>query len=153
MRAAWFAAASVLAAVLTGPLPALAAGGCQIVNVTPLSFGAYHSGTDFPVDSVGELDVSCSSPMATVQIQMGRGLSGRLNPRRATSLGATLGYNIFLDAARTSIWGDGTGESQAYTAMVTMGQPLHLPVYGRIFALQAVPTGVYTDTIQVVVIF
>ncbi len=33
------------------------------------------------------------------------------------------------------------------------GQTLRLPIFGRIFALQAVPPGNYTDSVAVVVIF
>jgi spore coat protein U-like protein len=153
MRGTPVLGAALVALLLAAP-SAHAAGSntCQILNVTPLAFGGYRSGTAFPVDSAGELDVKCGS-MVTLQIEMGHGLSGRLSPRRMTFLNSWVGYNLYIDAARTVVWGDGTGGSQAYMATVTMGQTLHVPVYGRMYALQEVPSGIYTDEIEVVILF
>jgi spore coat protein U-like protein len=91
--------------------------------------------------------------MAMVQITLTRGMSGHAGPRRMTGVGGFVAYELFLDAARTSIWGDGTAGSQVFAAAIGMGQTLRLPVYGRIFPYQAAPAGVYTDTIEVIVVF
>jgi spore coat protein U-like protein len=148
-----FVAGAALALSITSARSALSAGSsCQITNLTPLSFGAYTAGQGHPLDSTGELDVACSGSMP-VQISMGRGMSGRVSPRGMTYLGSTLAYNIFQDAACTAVWGDGTGGSQIYAAMVTMGQTLRLQMFGRIYALQSIPPGVYRDVVTVVVVF
>jgi spore coat protein U-like protein len=149
-----FAAAAVVLASLASVRPARAAGtNCQVVNVVPIVFGNYVAGQAHPVDAVGELDVTCNANL-TIQVTFSRGLSSRLNPRTMTTpLGGSLAYNIFEDAAGTTVWGDGTGGSRIYSAMALMGQPLRLPVFGRIYPLQGTPPGVYHDTVQILVVF
>jgi spore coat protein U-like protein len=144
--------AAVVVALFTSQRALAAGASCQIANVTPLSFPAYTAGQASPVDTVGELDVTCSAT-TTVQISLGRGVSGRLNPRTMTSLYSSLAYNIFQDAACTTVWGDGTGGSSLYTPTVMMAQVLRLSVYGRIYPLQATPPGIYRDQITVLVVF
>ncbi len=135
-----------------GPAGAAPPPTCNIANVTPLNFGVYRSGTANPVDSTGQLEVTCSGAVA-VQIQMGRGPSGRAHPREARSRSSHLLYDVYLDAAHTTVWGDGTGGTQALRTMTTMGQPLVLPFYGRVFPFQGVARGVYSDQVPVVVLF
>ena len=125
---------------------------CTVVNVTPMGFGTYHAGSAFPVDSTGEIDVSCTGSQL-VQISLGRGISGHQMPRQMSSQGTSLDYNLYLDAARTMIWGDGTEGTQTFTGFVTAGQILRLPIFGRVFALQSVPRGVYIDRIIAFVVF
>lgn len=125
---------------------------CTIVNVTPIGFGTYHAGSPFPVDSTGEIDVSCTGSQL-VQISLGPGISGHRMPRQMTTQGTSLDYNLYLDAARTMIWGDGTEGTQTFTGFVTAGQILRLPIFGRVFALQSVPRGVYIDRIIAFVVF
>ena len=69
-----------------------------------------------------------------------------------------LNYNLFHDAARTSIWGNGlsgTGIATASLRSVPVSETGHIsaqfPVYGRVPALQAVGMGGYSDTIVVTV--
>jgi spore coat protein U-like protein len=60
---------------------------------------------------------------------------------------ATIGYSLFTDTSRSSIWGNtvgsntvssnGTGAAQAYT------------VYGRVSAQTTPAPGTYTDTVTV----
>ena len=128
------------------------ASSCTIVNVTPMGFGTYHAGSSFPVDSTGEIDVTCTSSQL-VQISLGRGVSARQMPRQMTSQGASLAYNLYLDAARTMVWGDGTEGTLTFNGYVTAGQVLRLPIFGRVFALQSVPRGIYIDRIIAFVVF
>lgn len=125
---------------------------CRVDNVTPVAFGGYTSGMAMPLDSVGQLDVSCAS-MAQVRIIMGRGMSGGLSPRTLRSGSVALAYGLYLDAARTTAWGDGTEGTSAFTGMLQAGQVTRIPVFGRIFGRQAVPAGRYTDQITVTIVF
>lgn len=73
----------------------------------------------------------------------------------ATSRGI-LRYNLYLDPARTRVWGDGTAGSVwrlasphpafAHTRFV-------VPVYAAVTAAQNVPAGAYGDTIVVTLIY
>ena len=60
----------------------------------------------------------------------------------------TLTYNLFRDAAFTTVWGDGSGTTGQYQ----IGNPpnntdVPLTVYGRVPALQDVSAGSYSDTV------
>ncbi len=143
---------SLSLAALLVTAPSLAAPTCDILNATPLAFGPYTSGQAAPVDSIGEIDVQCTGTLA-VRISLGRGASGHQAPRAMSERGASLAYNIFLDATHTTIWGDGADGTQSFTGTAQAGQPLRLPMFGRIFGLQGVPRGRYTDRIVVVVTF
>lgn len=144
---------TALACLLLAAARADAAPTCQIANATPMTFGTYHAGQAGPLDSVGEIDVTCAGA-ASIQVILGRGISGRESPRELTGGGVSIAYNLFLDAARTTIWGDGAEGTQTFMGAVMAAQTLRLPVFGRIFALQAgAPRGTYTDRIVVSVIF
>jgi spore coat protein U-like protein len=55
---------------------------------------------------------------------------------------------LYLNATRTTIWGDGTSGTSRYTRwLVPANQNISLSVYGRIPAQQDVSVGNYTDTV------
>jgi spore coat protein U-like protein len=61
-----------------------------------------------------------------------------------------LNYNLYLNAARTTIWGDGTGGTQEFTDHTPpFGRSIVVPIYGRIPALQDVSVGSFSNTITV----
>ena len=59
--------------------------------------------------------------------------------------GSTLEYNVYLDAARTQIFGDGTGATAVFNAANARWQVVTF--YGRIFPGQTVPAGTYSDSL------
>jgi spore coat protein U-like protein len=67
--------------------------------------------------------------------------------------GNRLDYNLYLDAARTIVWGDGTNGTATYTATPIDGQVVSIPVYGRIPPRQNVAAGSYGATIRVQLLF
>jgi spore coat protein U-like protein len=141
----------VLAGALTS-VTAKAATTCSVANATPLNLGGYSAGQSGALDSTGEIDVTCTGA-AMVRITLGRGNAGHQNPRTMTLRSFSLDYGLYLDAAHTMLWGDGSEGTQIYFSAVGAGQTLRLPVFGRVFAMQAVPPGLYTDRIVVVVTF
>lgn len=64
-------------------------------------------------------------------------------------------YNLYLDANRSVIWGDGTAETQAFVTGNPQGnnQDHSVPNFGRIAPLQDVGVGYYSDTITVTLNF
>ncbi len=64
-----------------------------------------------------------------------------------------LNYNLYLDAARTSIWGDGTGGTALFTVAIPSGKAVNVTIFGRIPAGQDVAAGSYSDSIVVTIQF
>ena len=65
-----------------------------------------------------------------------------------------LTYNLYLDASRTTIWGDGTGGTQAYSdPSAKKNQSVTVTIYGRIPAGQDVSAVSYSNTITATINF
>lgn len=76
--------------------------------------------------------------------------------RRMTNYGGqdadSLLYNVYLDAARTAIWGDGTQGSQIWVAPnPPVRTRINVPIYGRIPAGQNIGVGSYGDTLMITI--
>jgi spore coat protein U domain-containing protein, fimbrial subunit CupE1/2/3/6 len=137
------------------------------VNSTSVAFGAYDPiGSSSPLDGSGQIAVDCNPNNVMFTATLSTGGSGSYTPRRMASGANTLQYNLYLDAARTNIFGDGSGGTQAATCITGItaygcigsnpsgqGRRATLPFYGRIPAGQDVEAGLYSDTIQVIVVF
>jgi len=134
-----FLGASVFAAA-TG---AGAAPSCKNITVTTLAFGNYDVYAAAPLDSAGTISYSCPPPTVPA-VDISAGGSGSFSPRRMQQTAGTdtLAYNVYSDAARTIVWG-------ATPIAVAAGNGMTVQFYGRIFALQDVSVGAYTDTLVV----
>jgi spore coat protein U-like protein len=128
---------------------------CYITTLA-LQFGAIHPSSSAHADSVGQLSVTCTDAPGTpirYSLSLSGGLAGAFTPRRMRSGGeAGLKYNLYVDAARSLVWGDGNGGTVNVVGdhrMVGSTVTKHYPVYGRIFAGQNVPAGVYGDSILI----
>ena len=148
-----FAFVSVLVLIWPGVATAIQ---CKL-TVSPINFGVYMPMTPAPVDVVGQITVRCQAQPGTFSVLIGPGLSGDQTNRAMSAGGAgLLYYNLYRDAARIEIWGDGTPPTFTQSGTRTQkGRPtfVNLPVYGRIFANQAPDTGVYNDNLLVTVLF
>jgi spore coat protein U-like protein len=116
---------------------------CHGISVTTLAFGNYDVYSTTPLDTAGTIFYSCPPPiLPTVEISAGNG--GSYSPRLMQLAGGTetLQYNVYVDAARTTVWG-------ATPISVPQGNALSVPFYGRIFAGQDVSVGSYSDTLIV----
>lgn len=120
------------------------------VEATPVNFGNYSPISTGPRDSTGRVSVTCNKSL-TVVIGLSAGLhAGGSYSNRALSNGRfLLSYQFFTNAARSIVWGDGTGG----TGVVQLKAPGSMTVYGMIPVGQAVGAGSYTDTVLVTVIF
>lgn len=147
---AYLAALTVLA--WCGRAEALCTG-----STTPISFGNYNVFAPTPVTTMATLTVTCNeAPPPTVTMQFGPSpTSGVFSPRRMkhATLADTLIYNLYTDAAGTSVWGDGTGGTTVVLRKVTRGKPALVSVYGVVPALQNVSAGTYRDVVTVTIIW
>lgn len=142
----------VLMLALFLPRPAFAA--CS-VSASAVSYGNYSPLALTPQDAVGLVSVNCSfviSLLTTYTVKLSTGGSGSYSTRSMSSAGNSLNYNLYTDALRLIIWGNGTGGSGflSNTQLIGIGGFTgDHPVYGRIPAQQNVAPGAYSDTIVV----
>jgi spore coat protein U-like protein len=145
---------ALAAALLLAPAPALA--DCTI-SVTPVAFGTYTPTSDAVRDGVGSVRTDCRHNVSPGGISIGTGGSGSYATRRMLNGSSQLQYNLFMDAARTTVWGNGSGGTATVSPPISQSSGLRrireAVIYGRIPARQNVRAGTYTDTMFVTVSF
>ena len=135
---------------------------CTTVTSQSIVFGTYSALGGTPVDSSGSVRVSCtgrcllSADVGVVSISAGS--SASFTNRTLVNGGQRLFYNLYTDAARSSVFGDGTGNTATVGFSAgggLLGGPstATVPIYGRIPARQDVAPGQYIDTLIVTVTY
>jgi len=132
------------------------AGAACTVSATGVNFGPYDVFVTIPLDSTGTVTVACDqSPPVDVTIAIGpSGTSGGFIPRqmRSASSPDRLNYNLFVNAGRSTVWGDGAaGTSTVFLKNVVKNRPVLTTIYGRIPPRQDVSVGTYTDSLTVTI--
>ena len=141
-RASLFAAAALLAS-----LPA-AADACS-VSTAGIAFGAYNPRSATARDSAGTINVDCPRN-ADVVISVSAGRSGTFTQRRMTNGASNLNYNLFTNAARSIVLGDGSAGTGTFSIAKLRGAASRT-FYGRIPGSQNVSAGAYGETLVVTV--
>lgn len=136
-------------------------GSCNIISTTDIAFGVYDPADAHfasPLDASGSVTIRCVRG-TVVDVALDQGLyatggSTCAAPQRRMSDGGTerLGYDIYQDAARTTVWGCDAANDQTYTSG-SPSAPTTLTTYGRIPAGQDVAAGSYSDTVVVTATF
>jgi len=132
------------------------AGAACSVSATGVNFGAYDVFVTAPLDSTGTVTVTCDqAPPVDVTIAIGpSGTSGGFVPRqmRSASSPDRLNYNLFVNAGRSTVWGNGSaGTSTVFLNNVRRNRPVVTTIYGRIPAGQDVSVGSYSDSLTVTI--
>lgn len=140
---------AALAALVPGPVSAQ----CSI-TATPVSFGTYLPFAGTATDSTGNVTIRCRL-VGPYTIALNDGLYGLGHPanRRMGASGAYLSYQLYTNATRSTVWGDGAGGSVTAFGLCNGYCNNSYNIYGRIPARQMVKPGTYTDTITVTVVF
>lgn len=141
----------LIPAVLFLLLPAAARAQCA-VTAAPVSFGTYLPFSPTAADATGSVRVACTNFTGSYTIALGSG-GGTISARRMVSGSIALLYQLYTTAARTTIWGNGTGGSVIVSGGCFFICNQTYSVYGRIPARQSARPGTYTDTITVIVTF
>lgn len=149
--------------ILLGTLTALAGGSvlfnhsgqvhaqsskCSL-NGGALAFGTYNPGFIAAVDVMGSVALTCSGKQQ-VQLSMsvgnGEGASYAGGRIMTSGAGGKLRYNLYTDASRTLVLGDGTNGSALLT--ISVEKSFSQTLWGRIPPGQlAVEPGSYGDTL------
>jgi spore coat protein U-like protein len=119
------------------------------LSATSLAFGLYDPLSSSPLDGTGSVSYHCHGGVRGVAT-LSTGSSGRFGQRTMRHGADTLVYNVYLDAARTQIWG---GLGGGGTPAVIQPGNRSIDCYGRVFPRQDVPPGTYTDTLVVTFFF
>jgi spore coat protein U-like protein len=154
------ATSAILAATQTANLPVTAtvSANCAI-STAAVAFGAYDPAVvnaSAALDGQGSVLVTCTSGASTT-VTLGQGSNADTGSTAAVPLrrmkdGGTnfLGYFLYSDTGRTTVWGDTGGTGLPHTGT---GSQATLTVYGRVTGGQNVPTGNYSDTVVATVTF
>lgn len=128
---------------------------CTIGSVSGLSFGDYDVFAGTPLDTSGSFSYTCTDVAGgSIVVHLSTGSAGTYSPRTLVSGAFVLEYNLYLDAARTSIWGDNTSGTSQYGPLTPgEGEATPVNVYGRVPAGQNARVGSYEDTVVVTIIF
>lgn len=123
------------------------------VSTTSVNFGAYDpvsANAATPRDATGTVNVYCTTgTVVNVSLDLGTHLTGSTR-RMLSGVANFLTYEIYRDAARSSIWNTvnmDSGTSTSKTVAINGG----FIAYGRIPAGQDVTMGSYSDTLLVTV--
>ncbi|HEY4317590.1 MAG TPA: spore coat U domain-containing protein [Herbaspirillum sp.] len=127
---------------------------------SPVAFGSYNAFSNTARDTAGSVTVTCSALIGILvayNIKLNGGMGGAIGTRRMRNGVSSLFYQLYTNAGRNIVWGDGTGGTQTITDgyLLSVGVDVikTFPVYGRITALQNVTYGAYTDTVTILLTY
>jgi len=137
------------------------------LNTTSAIFGSYDNTLN--ETAVATFSGTCSKgggadpDMTGATVKLSTGTSNSFASRQMAKGTDRLNYNLYTSAARTTIWGDGTGGSGTVAALVVQGngkflnnnssRNFSIAAYGRIPAGQDAVPGAYSDTITVTITY
>jgi spore coat protein U-like protein len=126
------------------------------IDTRPVTFGEYDSFDPGPRDTQGAVIYVCVRSLRDslpIRIEMSRGRASSFN-RAMFKNTEQLNYNLYLDATRRTVWGNGSEGTEYYSeSNAPNKKPVVVPVYGRIYPLQDVDGGEYSDVIEVKILF
>jgi spore coat protein U-like protein len=122
------------------------------IQTTPVLFGDYNVLSVTSKTTTGTVTYQCTLGVNIV-VTLSRGSSAAFDPRTMRNGSEVLNYNLYREATYQTIWGDGTGGSQTYTAVAALLVPVTVTVYGRVPAQQDVAAGGYSDSVVATIIF
>jgi spore coat protein U-like protein len=135
------------------------AASCQ-ASASDLVFGSYRFNSDVDVDSSATISISCvddgSGLDVNYSIEVSAGLSGDFADRGMNGPGGPLHYNVYADASRSMVWGDGSGGSVTVSGGFTLPGTTSAShtAYGRVPSQQAdIAAGHYADNLTITVTY
>ena len=124
------------------------------------AFGTYNPFSPVPTMSSATLTISCQatvSALVSYTIALTAGGSGSVAARSLTNGGARLPYQLYRDAGRAQVWGDGTagsfGVNDGYLLSVVAPVVRAYTAYGAIPPGSQVLPGAYSDTVTILLTY
>ncbi|MDD9937443.1 MAG: spore coat U domain-containing protein [Myxococcales bacterium] len=122
-----------------------------VLGTAPMALGTYAARTIHaasPLDFAGTITLDCvAGTSARLSLDDGQnpaaGSTDAAPLRRMSDGSEHIDYNLYSDAARTSVWGTGAAGEPAPVNTF----PSALSIYGRVPPGQATSPGNYTDTV------
>lgn len=146
-RLHWRALGRLAAAAMAFTTPALYAATCTL-GTQGVNFGNYDFLSTQNLDGVGNVSVTCDvSASYTMALSPG---GGTYASRQLSNGPYHLAYNLYTDAAHTTIWGDGSSGTSIVSGS---GTTASYSVYGSSPAGQNPFVGSYSDVITVTLTF
>ena len=134
----------VLALALVPASPALAKIACTAANVT-LNYGAYDVLSGSLLDVGGTIAVTCTKSGTSNNSNGNISYSVALTPLTPRTLapasGTALTHQLYIDAARTQPWGDGTGGTFVITGTVSVNKNATATDVAKNFYARVTPAG------------
>jgi spore coat protein U-like protein len=147
------AAAAIAIMLLTGVRDAAAQLGANCsISTSGVAFGTYDVFSPSPRTSTGTITYSCTAGVL-IRIELAAGSSGSFAARTLGNGVDSVLYNLYLDSAYGTVWGDGSAGSGVYSALASVGPAVNVTVYGRVPAAQNVSIGSYSDTVIATIVF
>lgn len=141
------AGACLLAAVLGLGAAGARAEDCRI-EARPVEFGTLWNLEREGARAEGLILVDCPVAAGGARVSLGSGLnSARPDRRELAADTASLRYNLYVDAARRQVWGDGRGG----TGIAVVPARGLLTVYADIAPGQRAVPGHYADTVEITI--
>ena len=128
--------------------------GCS-VSITSINFGTYDVFSSTSSTGTGSITLSCT-PKSDISIAIAASSNSvSYNPRMMQhfSLTDTLSYNLYTSAAMIKVWGDGTQGTATVEATNVKKNVTPIIIYGKIFPLQNVSAGSYSEQLVVTITF
>jgi len=120
------------------------------VNAQSVNFGNYDPFGRNNLDGAGNIGVTCDLGV-TYSITLSSG-GGTYAARVMANGPHSLRYNLYTDASRIIVWGDGNGSTTTVSGSGTAAAT-NVTIYGRIPAAQNAHVGNYADNVIVTVTF
>ena len=155
--------ALVAVLLLVVAAPAVAGTVSCSVSAPNVSFGSYDVFAGSPITSTTTISVTCTltghgTENFDYAIALSPGLSNSFDQGTMTRGANALGYNLYSNSTRTTVWGDGSGAAPTVSGSMTLTRFARTktdspPVYGSVPALQDVGVGAYSDNITIIVTY
>jgi spore coat protein U-like protein len=126
---------------------------CQLTSIPTIAFGALTLSANN--DAQGNISWVCTNGFSS-EIRLDGGNTGDINGRRMSDgASGTLAYQLYTDASRTTVFGDGTTQNDVPVTGIGYATPQNVTVYGRVLQADAAlaTAGAYTDTVDVTIVF